>query len=58
MSFTDLRRTGEFEPLVAVADDVADTLDMADSLEMSVSWRRPNANNDRFRPRPPTESLP
>jgi hypothetical protein len=58
MSFTDRRRTGEFVPLVSVADDVADTVDTADSLETSVPWSRPYPNSDRFRPRAPTASLP
>ena len=58
MSFTDRRRTGELEPLVSVVDDVAETADTADSLEISVAWRRPYANNDRFRPRASAGSLP
>ena len=58
MSFTDRRRRGELEPLVSVVDDVAETADMADSLEISVPLRRPYVNNDRFRPRSPVEFLP
>ena len=57
MSFTDRRRIGEFEPLVPVVDEVADMVDIADSLEVPVSLRRPYMNNDRFLPRSPSEFL-
>lgn len=58
MSFTDRRRSGEPEPLASVIDDVAETVDTADSLETSVPWRRPYGKNDRFRPRASPEFLP
>lgn len=41
-----------------MAEDVVDTVDIADSLEISVPRRGPYVNNDRFRPSASTGSLP